>query len=198
MENEILWLIKIILANHAVGGGEQKRGMPLGNRTSQFFANVYLNELDYFVKNVVRAEFYIRYVDDFVILESDKNKLMNYQKIIDGFLKETLKIELHPCKSKIIKLGNKINFLEFRVFYYHKLLKKSNIRKMRRTFNLFREKYEEEGADYDEIYDFFEGWLAYAINADACRLRQKIAEDIEKAFPNEISTKEIDKYLKID
>jgi retron-type reverse transcriptase len=94
-----MWLIELIL-NHF--NTEQKgRGMPLGNLTSQFFANVYLNELDYFVKHKLKAKYYIRYVDDFVILNKNKQILEDYFIKIKRYL-TNLKLELHPDKSKII------------------------------------------------------------------------------------------------
>src|SRR3989344_7939290 len=103
--------------------------MPLGNLTSQFFANVYLNELDYFVKHNLKAKYHIRYVDDFVILHNSKEQLENWKIEIDRFLMEKLKIKLHPQKSKVISLSRGIDFVGFRNFYYHRLLRKRNIRK---------------------------------------------------------------------
>ena len=82
--------------------------MPLGNLTSQFFANVYLNELDQFMKHKLGAKYYLRYVDDFVILHSSKHQLNIWKKEINNFLNEKLKLELHPNKSKIINLSNSI------------------------------------------------------------------------------------------
>ena len=171
--------------------------MPLGNLTSQFFANVYLNELDHFVKHKLKAKYYIRYVDDFVILHSDKSLLVDYKNQIDNFLKNKLQIELHPDKSKIIHIGNRLNFLGFRMFYYHKLLKKSNLRKMKTKFEFLMREYEKGKTDYDTIYDFFEGWLAYAKHANIHRFRKRIVNDFESKFSSEISTKEINRYLKI-
>ena len=75
-----------------------KKGMPLGNLTSQFFANVYLNELDYFVKHKLKAKYYIRYVDDFVILHPSKSQLEIWKKQIEEFLKKELKLELGYIK----------------------------------------------------------------------------------------------------
>jgi len=141
-DKNIIWLIKLILANY---NKETQRGMPLGNLTSQFFANVYLNELDYFVKHNLKVKYYIRYVDDFVILNNDKEKLVEYKKQIDKFLNENLKICLHPEKSKILSLNEGIGFLGFRVFYYHKLLKKSNIKKMKKTLDKFFVSYSQGG-----------------------------------------------------
>jgi RNA-directed DNA polymerase len=77
-DERLIWLIKTILYNHntTISG----RGMPLGNLTSQFFANVYLNELDHFVKQDLQVKYYIRYVDDFVILHKSKKALEEFKK----------------------------------------------------------------------------------------------------------------------
>src|SRR3989344_330036 len=83
----------------------ERRGMPLGNLTSQFFANVYLNELDQFIKHKLKTKYYIRYVDDFVLLHHSKIVLENYKTEINEFLKSELKLELHPDKSKIFSLA---------------------------------------------------------------------------------------------
>lgn len=76
-DERVIWLIKRILDNN-VYDNSSERGMPLGNLTSQFFANVYLNELDYFIKHKLRAKNYIRYVDDFILLNSSKEKLLSW------------------------------------------------------------------------------------------------------------------------
>jgi len=77
-DERVLWLIKRILDNNNSSNLGQIKGMPLGNLTSQFFANVYLNELDYFVKHKLKAKYYIRYVDDFVILHSSREQLLSW------------------------------------------------------------------------------------------------------------------------
>ena len=96
-DNRAVWLIKQILNNHK--SKVEGKGMPLGNLTSQFFANVYLNELDQFVKHTLKAKFYTRYVDDFVILHNNKETLEKYKEQINNFLK-TIKLELHPDMHK--------------------------------------------------------------------------------------------------
>ena len=103
--------------------------MPLGNLTSQFFANVYLGGLDEFVKHTLKAKYYIRYVDDFVILHSDRVALNDGKKKSWHFSMNVLELELHPEKSMIIPMRNGITLLGFRIFYRHKLLKKSNSRR---------------------------------------------------------------------
>ena len=99
----------LIIPQARSGGGRTKKGMPLGNLTSQFFANVYLNELDYFVKHKLKVKYYIRYVDDFVILHSSKKQLEIWLSQINNFLKRELKLEIHPEKSRIISLSRGID-----------------------------------------------------------------------------------------
>lgn len=76
-DEKVVWLVERILDNN-VSDNPDGKGMPLGNLTSQFFANVYLNELDYFVKHELRAKYYIRYVDDFVLLNPSKEQLTSW------------------------------------------------------------------------------------------------------------------------
>ncbi len=149
--------------------------MPLGNLTSQFFANVYLNELDYFIKHKLKAEYYIRYVDDFVILHSSKEQLEIWKSEIDRFLREKLKIELHPEKSKITSLSKGIDFVGFRNFYYHRLLRKRNIRNMINKV----ERYKMGGISKEKLLESFQGWQAYAKWADSFKLRKEISGGIK-------------------
>ncbi len=189
----VLWLIKCILGNYSTRSG---KGMPLGNLTSQFFANVYLNELDMFVKHKLKAKYYIRYVDDFVIFHSSKDRLNKILLEIGFFLKEKLALELHPTKSRILLLHQGTEFLGFKIFLYHKLIKLKNVRKFHQKFEELCGDCRQGKVNYDHIYGFIEGWAAYAKNADTYNRRQRIAALLEERFPHEISTKEINRYLK--
>ena len=170
------------------GGGESKKGMPLGNLTSQFFANVYLNELDYFVKHKLKAKYYIRYVDDFVILNNSKRQLEIWKEKIDLFLKEKLKIELHHQKSRIIPLSRGIDFVGFRNFYLYKLVRKRNIRKMQRKIN----EWTSNKISYQELMESYQGWQAYVMWENSFNLRKRILKEIHKVREKKIS---ISKYL---
>jgi len=189
----VLWLIRTILQNYASAGG---KGMPLGNLTSQFFANVYLDELDQFVKHTLKAKFYIRYVDDFVILHNDRKLLESYKKQIDSFLKRTLDLELHKQKSKIYSIDRGIPFLGFRVFYFHTLLRKTNIRKMEKRLERFKSLYDQGVVPYDTIYESFQGWMGYAKDANTYTLRQRVAAHVETYFPGEVASAEISRLLR--
>jgi retron-type reverse transcriptase len=165
-DEKVIMLIEKILNNlpqRQIGGGGQskfgqKRGMPLGNLTSQFFANIYLNELDYFVKHKLKVKYYIRYVDDFVILHSSEEQLEIWKEQINYFLNEKLKLELHPDKSKIIPLSRGIDFVGFRNFYHYRLLRKRNIKNIQRKIRGLNE----NKISYENFIQSFQGWQAYA------------------------------------
>jgi len=169
-DNNTIWLINKILKNF----NNKEKGMPLGNLTSQFFANVYLNELDYFIKHKLKAKYYIRYVDDFVILYESKKQLEIWKEQINKFLRNRLEIELHPEKSKIISLHKGISFLGFRIFYYYKLLKKSNINQIKINLNEWKKLYEKGLINSEKLIIKFEGWSAHAKHGNTFNLRNKM------------------------
>lgn len=106
----MLWLIDLILSSFEK---EKGKALPLGNVTSQLFANVYLNELDQFVKHVLKAKHYFRYCDDFIIVHKDQTVLEDMIPKIQEFLKEKLKLELHPNKVEIRKIKQGVDFLGY-------------------------------------------------------------------------------------
>ncbi|MBI4147982.1 hypothetical protein HY490_01700 [Candidatus Woesearchaeota archaeon] len=176
-DEQVLWLVKRILENY--NSGIPGKGMPLGNWTSQFFANVYLNELDQFVKHELKAKYYIRYVDDFVILHGSKRVLREYEQRIGEFLK-MLKIELHPTKSKIVSLGHGVSFLGFRAFYHYKLVRKRNFRKIKGRLAGLLNDYEAGTTDAYDVLEALQGWNAYAMHGNTYHLRQRLEYMVKK------------------
>lgn len=174
-DSDIIWLINQILANTPyLSENEQLQGMPLGNYTSQFFANVYLHRFDHFVKHSLKINYYVRYVDDFVILHKSKKQLELWKKQINEFLKEELKLKLHPKKSRIIPLSKGIDFIGFRNFNHHRLLRKRNIKGMQKKIDLFRKRL----IDFRYLTESFQGWQAYAGWANTYKLREKTKRKI--------------------
>ena len=176
---KVVWLIKQILENYDVCVvNYDGKGMPLGNYTSQFLANVYLNGFDYFIKNKLKVKYYIRYVDDFVLLHNSIEQLELWKMAVNSFLKRKLHLELHQDKSKIINLINGISLLGFKVFYNYKLLKKSNVNQIKRNvkewnclldnWELFDEKVEEK----------LQGWIAHAKHGNTYKLRKEVIDSL--------------------
>ena len=119
-DNDALWLIEKVIKSFP-------KGLPLGNITSQLFANIYLNELDKFIKHNLREKFYIRYCDDFTILNSaDKNLIYK----IDYFLKNNLRLYLHPAKIIIRKYHQGIDFLGYVIFPHFRILRVKTIKRI--------------------------------------------------------------------
>jgi len=107
------------------------QGLPIGNLTSQFFANVYLNELDQFIKHILKAEHYLRYVDDFVLLSKDKEQLIGWREKIDDFLKNRLSLKLHPKKQILQTVDKGIDFVGFVVNPSHVLIRQRVVRSLK-------------------------------------------------------------------
>ncbi|MBN2421275.1 helix-turn-helix domain-containing protein [Candidatus Woesearchaeota archaeon] len=193
-DGRILWLIRVILDNHQ--SKTENKGMPLGNLTSQFFANVYLNELDQFVKHKLRATYYIRYVDDFVILHQSKTLLEEYKKRINAFLRDELDLKLHPEKSQVLRLEKGVGFLGFRVFFHHKILVKKNMRKFEKKMQRMKRLYQHDKIDREKVIEKYEGWIAYASNANTYKYRKRMTSKFNMAFPArpEISITSVKKH----
>ncbi len=116
--------------------GEYKcmyKGLPLGNLTSQLLVNIYMNEFDQYVKHKLKAKYYIRYADDFVILSRDKFELEKRLRYIVVFLHEELKLELHPKKVSISTIASGVDFLGWVHFPDHRVLRTTTKRRMFRV-----------------------------------------------------------------
>lgn len=115
--------------------------MPIGNVTSQIFANIYLNELDQFVKHELKSRYYFRYADDFVVVHQDKEYLTDILAKINHFVQTELQLQLHPNKVQIRKLSQGIDFLGYVVLPHHIVLrtktKKRMFKKLCQKHNLF-------------------------------------------------------------
>lgn len=105
-------------------------GLPIGNLSSQFFANVYLDQLDQHVKHILKLNYYVRYVDDIVIINQDNDQLNNAYKRMDKFIFENLELNFHPNKKEInfVKVG--INFVGYIIKPWCKYIRRSTINRM--------------------------------------------------------------------
>ncbi len=102
---------------------KDRRGLPIGNLTSQLFANVYLNELDQFVKQKLRVRWYARYMDDFLFIHPERKYLKKIKAQVKKFLKDELKLELHPNKVNLYQVSQGVPFVGYLIFYDHVLIR---------------------------------------------------------------------------
>ena len=107
-------------------------GLPIGNLTSQFFANVYLNELDHFIIEKLNVISYVRYVDDFIIIDHDPQKLKSFVPVINEFLKSRLGLTIHPRKIHFQQLDKGIDFLGYFIKSSHILVRQKVVKRFKR------------------------------------------------------------------
>lgn len=159
-DKNLLWLIEEIINSFfkPVDNFRRERereraiGVPIGNITSQIFANIYLNELDWFIKRELKIKNYFRYADDLVTAHLDASYLKKILSHIDKFLQDELKLELHPNKISITKFHNGIDFLGYVIFPDYKALRTKTKRRMFKKIKVGREKLE-KGLIDDETFN---------------------------------------------
>ncbi|MEK7617243.1 MAG: reverse transcriptase domain-containing protein [Patescibacteria group bacterium] len=167
--SDILWLLENVINSFHSESGEGK-GIPLGNLTSQVFANIYMNELDQFIKHELKIKYYLRYADDFLILSKDKQSLKGLTIPIGKFLKDSLKLELHPNKVTLRKLEWGIDFLGYNVLPRY-ILPRTKTKK--RLFKKLKEKVRK--ANFEQS---LQSYLGYLSHANSYQLTQKLKNEI--------------------
>lgn len=124
-------LFDLIPAHKSLFNNPPNRGLPIGNLTSQFFANVYLNELDQYVKHILKVKYYQRYVDDFILLSEDREQLKEWRDKIGQFLQEKLALKLHPKKQILQNVKKGINFVGFIIKSEYVLIRRRTVKALK-------------------------------------------------------------------
>lgn len=150
-------------------------GMPIGNLTSQMFANLYLNELDQFVKHSLHEHYYIRYMDDMLILGDSKEKLHWLKAEIECYLSKTLKLQLNN-KTSIRPVKHGIEFVGFRVWSTHRKLRKSTMRRIKAGLKHWKKAYYERRANYDDINPSLQSYFGIMKQFNSYGLRLHISK----------------------
>ena len=154
---------------------QRRKGLPIGNLTSQFFANVFLNRFDHFVTENLGFSAYVRYVDDFVIFSDNKQILSKIYFEIEKFLTK-FRLKLKRSKCHIFKNDVGIEFLGQRIFPTHRLLKKSNVRRFCKRLKKFNSKLTNGEMSHREVQQRIASWLGHAKQADTFRLRNDLTQ----------------------
>jgi hypothetical protein len=152
---------------------ERRKGLPIGNQTSQFFANVYLNALDHFVLRELRPALYLRYVDDFVLFGDDKAELASMRRAIVARL-EGLRLELNEGKSRVYRCADGVTFLGWRLFRGHARLPRRNVVGMRRRLRTISKMFHSAEMDFAAVQRRVSAWLGHAAFGDTWKLRRKL------------------------
>jgi len=152
---------------------ERKRGLPIGNLTSQFWANVYMNRFDHFVKEVLQVKGYIRYVDDFVLFANTKMEIHEYQKAITHYL-DGIRLQLHPRKTQLYRVQDGVPFLGFRVFPYYRYVLKEKTKRYKRFLKKKIKYYQAGKITPAELENAINAWLGHIRFGQSQRLEYQV------------------------
>lgn len=145
---------------------ERRRGLPIGNLTSQWFANLYLDGLDHFVTSRLGFGAYVRYCDDFVVLGNDKAALRAAFASIVEFT-NGLRLKLHEDRAQVRAVRQGITFVGFRIWPTHRYLTKDNLRKFRRRLRWMERECLAGRLPYEDVLRRVQSWVGHAINANS-------------------------------
>ncbi len=166
--------------NKSLFGKDNLRALPIGNLTSQYFANIYLNELDQFVKHTLKAHFYLRYVDDFVLLSQNPSELRLWQAKIEEFLQNRLKLRLHPKRRKLLPISNGIDFLGYIIRPTYVLVRRRVINNLKEKVRQFKEA---KVKDFRKFRDMFASYMGHFKHANTYWLTNKLKMELEAICP---------------
>ena len=154
----------------------RRRGLPLGNQTSQFFANVYLDPLDHFIKEELRCPHYVRYVDDLALFSDSSGRLREWR---DAIAEETSKIrlKLHPKKCRTFRSAEGVTFLGMRFWPAGRRLASDNVRRVYRRLRKQVADYRREEISQDDFRRSWQGWYGHAVQAGAYGLVSALREE---------------------
>lgn len=156
---------------------ERRKGLPIGNLTSQFFANVYLNGFDRYVKETLKVSKYIRYVDDYALFSDDRDFLEHCRREIELYL-ATLRLRIHPIKSQLTQTRYAANFVGFRVLPDRIRVRNHNLQRGRRRLKHLQTAYRKGIISAADIARSLQSWKAHLSHGDTWRLCQHLFRDL--------------------
>ena len=156
---------------------ERPRGLPIGNLTSQFWANVYLHELDLFVVREMDWDAYVRYVDDFLLFADHKATLHEARRRVEAAL-AALRLTLHPRKTRVFPVATGVPFLGFVHRPGRVRLKRDAVRRFQRRMRRYRRAFADGGLSAGRLSASVQSWVAHAAYGQTYRLRQALFDDL--------------------
>ncbi|HIK56996.1 MAG TPA: RNA-directed DNA polymerase [Synechococcales cyanobacterium M55_K2018_004] len=184
---QTLWLIDTIIDNSnpqepvfdyfpgddLLTPAQRRKGLPIGNLTSQCFANFYLGGFDHFVKEQLPAQKYLRYVDDFALFSDDRAFLVDARCQLEDYLVR-LRLKMHPVKSQLFETRIGASFVGFRVLPSHTRVRSANLRQARRRLKRLKKDFSLRRISVQKLTQSIQSWGAHLKHADTWHLRQDI------------------------
>ncbi len=173
LDEKIIWLLENIIKSFSSKRNENV-GLPLGNLISQLFVNIYMNKFDQFVKHKLKAKYYIRYADDFVVLSEDKKELEILLEKIKDFLWSKLKLELHSNKTFIKTFSSGVDFLGIVNFPEHRILRTKTKKRMLKNIYQNRKCLKEKIISEEKFNQSLQSYLGTLKHCNGYKIEKKI------------------------
>ena len=167
-DKDLMWLI-----NQIVYSQKKEKGIEIGNYTSQMFANIYLNEIDQFVKHKLHIKYYFRYLDDSIVIVPTKEEAKQALQAITRFLKENLKLELNK-KTQIFKNKQGVNFCGYKINEYRLKIRDKGKRKLKKKIKKLTKQIKEGKITSKEAHKYIAGHLGYIKISNTYNLKEKL------------------------
>lgn len=151
-----------------------KKGIPIGNLTSQFFSNVYLNEFDQYIKHILKVKYYLRYADDFAFVSHDKTYLLNLIGPIRKYLKQELDLELHPRKIILGKFSSGVDFLGYIIFPKYILPRTKTKRRLLRKIREKIKQFKAGNITKESLTQTIQSYYGFLIHANTYKFKQQL------------------------
>jgi retron-type reverse transcriptase len=151
-----------------------RRGIPIGNLTSQLFANVYLHELDMYAKQTLKVRWYIRYMDDILVFHHDKAQLHIWQKAMTEFLYQNLYLTVNPHKVRLYPVKQGVSFVGYVIYPHFLRLRGSSVRRFKKRYHKQLRAMASERIKPDKVAESFASWKAHASHASSRHLVDKL------------------------
>ena len=155
----------------------RRKGLPIGNLTSQFYANIYLSGFDHFIKEKLKVAKYVRYVDDFALFSDDRDFLAKARRKIEAYLAK-LRLKIHPIKSQLFATKYSATFLGFRILPDRIRVRNSNLHRGRRRLRKLQLEYARGKMSWSQISQSLQSWVAHLEHGDTWQLRKQIFSDL--------------------
>lgn len=155
----------------------ERRGVPIGNLTSQLFANVYMDKFDQYVKHIIKVKHYARYTDDFVVVSESREYLISLLPKLSLFLSKELRLCIHPKKVEIRKYSEGVDFLGYVVFPHYTKVRKRTVRRISRRISEKTILYKSDKLGKDKLEATLMSYLGVLSHANTHRFSEGIRND---------------------
>jgi RNA-directed DNA polymerase len=188
----------LALIHKIIDSSPGEKGLPLGNMTSQLFANIYLNELDQYCKRNLSIKYYVRYMDDCVIICKDKKTAREILEKMKFYAKKHLNLQENDKKTKIFPIKQGVNSIGYKTYITHKLLRNSCKKKIKRKISKIPKLIKENKLSVERAELMLNSWRGHAIRANSYNFIQSLAKkyaflDMDKNLKFTIDLDDLDK-----